>query len=556
MALQSLFGASSGSASGGTYPWMQQQLQPDQKKTINTVNAGVTAPTTNTSPLQPQYTVGQKYQGSNAPVLDWNTFEQQLLQPWMNGGAVDYEGRGTWASQLGLDIGGKGGAQIYGYDPSQTYLGTATGNLDDTGMPAYYAQTPEQKAAGEAQRQADYQKYLADPNTIYTVWGDAINQDGTTSGGRDRSQTQYKRVGDQLIPVNTRNFQTSSLTSDVIKGAAILAGATYGLNGFEGLGGAPAAGNGAFLGEGVASGVPAWDAAAGMFPTLPEYGTEVASLANAGGASPFTGGAGAGEVAGSGLVSGTGTEGLQLGGQAAGSVYGTGGGLAIAPEAIGAATGGTGLGAMIGSSIPAGDILGGLGGALGAGSALSGAASQVGKTVGGSLVKDIIGKVLGGSSGGISNLGNLASLFTNHQQYNKMGDLIDQIKSIYKPDGDYAKYMGDQLARKDAAAGRNSQYGPRLAQLMGMLGDSQAKALSGLGGMMNTQQGGLNGMVGAGTRLADGMGLSDLISQAIKGMGSQGGMLVGEAGTTPSIWDRPAEDVDWESLFGGKYARN
>ena len=59
MALQSLFGASSGSASGGTYPWMQQQLQPDQKKTINTVNAGVTAPTTNTSPLQPQYTVGQ-----------------------------------------------------------------------------------------------------------------------------------------------------------------------------------------------------------------------------------------------------------------------------------------------------------------------------------------------------------------------------------------------------------------------------------------------------------------------------------------------------------------
>lgn len=551
MALQSLFGASSGSASGGTYPWMQQQLQPDQKKTINTVNAGVTAPTTNTSPLQPQYTVGQKYQGSNAPVLDWNTFEQQLLQPMVNGSMPDYGGRGAWSQQLGLDIGGRGSAGIEGFDWGAFGNGPATGNLDDMGMPAY-----EANPNAQADRLAAYQKYVNDPNTIYDVWGDAINQDGTTSGGRDYSKTQYKRVGDQLIPISTYNAQSSSLTSDAIKGAAILIAATYGLGGFEGLSGAPAAGNGAFLGEGVASGVPAWDAAAGMFPTLPEYGTEVASLANAGGASPFTGGAGAGEVAGSGLVPGTGTEGLQLGGQAAGSVYGTGGGLAIAPEAIGAATGGTGLGAMIGSSIPAGDILGGLGGALGAGSALSGAASQVGKTVGGSLVKDIIGKVLGGSSGGISNLGNLASLFTNHQQYNKMGDLIDQIKSIYKPDGDYAKYMGDQLARKDAAAGRNSQYGPRLAQLMGMLGDSQAKALSGLGGMMNTQQGGLNGMVGAGTRLADGMGLSDLISQAIKGMGSQGGMLVGEAGTTPSIWDRPAEDVDWESLFGGKYARN
>lgn len=554
MALQSLFGASSGSASGGTYPWMQQQLQPDQKKTINTVNAGVTAPTTNTSPLQPQYTVGQKYQGSNAPVLDWNTFEQQLLQPMVNGSMPDYGGRGDWSQQLGLDIGGRGSAGIEGFDWGAFGNGPATGNLDDMGMPAY-----EANPNAQADRLAAYQKYVNDPNTIYDVWGDAINQDGTTSGGRDYSKTQYKRVGDQLIPISTYNAQSSSLTSDALKGAAILAAATYGLNGFEGLSGAPAAGNGAFLGEGVASGVPAWDAAAGTFPTLPGYGTEVASLANAGGASPFTGGAGAGEVAGSGLVPGTGTEGLQLGGQAAGSVYGTGGGLAIAPEAIGAATGGTGLGAMIGSSIPAGDILGGLGGALGASgvsSALSGAASQVGKTVGGSLVKDIIGKVLGGSSGGISNLGNLASLFTNHQQYNKMGDLIDQIKSIYKPDGDYAKYMGDQLARKDAAAGRNSQYGPRLAQLMGMLGDSQAKALSGLGGMMNTQQGGLNGMVGAGTRLADGMGLSDLISQAIKGMGSQGGMLVGEAGTTPSIWDRPAEDVDWESLFGGKYARN
>jgi len=262
-------------------------------------------------------------------------------------------------------------------------------------------------------------------------------------------------------------------------------------------------------------------------------------------------GAASGAVGGSGFqapaAGSTSGAGLNLSGAAPGSVYGTGAGLGIAPEAIGAATGGTGLGAMIGSTIPAGSALAGLGG----GSLAGGLLGQIGKTVGGNLAGNVIEKVLGGSSGGVSNLGNLASLFTNSQQYNKMGDLINEIKSIYKPDGEYAKYLGNELARKDAAAGRNSQYGPRTAELMARLGDSQARALSGLGGMMATQQGGLNGMVGAGSRLIDGTGLGGLISQGLQGLFSGGGMNVGEVGSTPSIWDRPSEDIDWEELFGG-----
>lgn len=271
--------------------------------------------------------------------------------------------------------------------------------------------------------------------------------------------------------------------------------------------------------------------------------------AGAGTAGAATGG---GSVAGSGLqipaAGSTSGAGLSLGGAAPGAVYGNGAGLGIAPGAVGAATGGTGLGAMIGSTIPAGSALAGTGAGAGLAGSLLG---QVGKTVGGNVAGNIIQKVLGGSSGGVSNLGNLASLFTNYQQYNKMGDLINEIKSIYKPDGDYAKYMENQLARRDAAAGRNSQYGPRLAELMGKLGDSQARALSGLGGFMQTQQGGLNGLVGAGTRLADGTGLTDLLSQGLQGLfNQQGGMNVGELGKTPGIWDRPAEDVDWEELWG------
>jgi len=501
MALQSLFGASSGSASGGTYPWMQQQLQPDQKKTINTVNAGVTAPTTNTSPLQPQYTVGQNTTPSVAKTpygnaALWNVYNpKSVYNPMQKNSPIDV-------------VSQQGGVANW----IQQGLGINPNNMTEDD--------------------------LLNLNKTYEMGSKDLGDNW------EQQQVLDKNTG-SIVASNDYYHEPFNVMKDVVLPAALVWGGGYlGANALFGAGGAATGGLGSLGAEGLSGMDLAADAALGSGNNIFTAGQ---ALGGASGAAGAIGGSGF-QAPAAGSTSGAG---LNLGGAAPGSVYGTGSGLGIAPEAVGAASGGTGLGAMIGSSIPAGDILGGLGGALGAGSALSNVASQVGKTVGGSLVKDIIGKVLGGSSGGISNLGNLASLFTNHQQYNKMGDLIDQIKSIYKPDGDYAKYMGDQLARKDAAAGRNSQYGPRLAQLMGMLGDSQAKALSGLGGMMNTQQGGLNGMVGAGTRLADGMGLSDLISQAIKGMGSQGGMLVGEAGTTPSIWDRPAEDVDWESLFGG-----
>jgi hypothetical protein len=305
-------------------------------------------------------------------------------------------------------------------------------------------------------------------------------------------------------------------------------------------GAAPAVGNGAFLGEGAASGVGGWDAAAGLggmggsgipaFSQLPGYGTEVANLAAAGGGSPFTGAAGADAVlGGSGLATsapGAATgAGLNLGASQLGSLLGTGSGLGIA----GAGATGAGLGAGIGASIPTGSALAGsaLGGAAaGAGSGLasqflgnasggSGLLGNIAKQAGGGLVSNLLGQVLGG--GGVSTAGNLGSLFTNYNQYKQMGDLIDEIKGIYSPEGAYAKKMESDLARQDAAAGRNSQYGPRLERLMGSLGDSQARALSGLGGLMNTQQGGLNGIVGAGTRLFDSMGGMNALSNLFSG---------------------------------------
>ena len=199
------------------------------------------------------------------------------------------------------------------------------------------------------------------------------------------------------------------------------------------------------------------------------------------------------------------------------------------------------MGAGIGSTIPAGSALAGtaLGGA-GAGAG-SGLASQfLGNAAGGgildtlknipggqSVVGKLLGSVLGGNGQGVSGLGNLGSLFSNYQQYDQNKDLINEIKGIYKPDGEYAKYMEQQLGRRDAAAGRNSQYGPRLAELMGKLGDSQARALAGLmgkDGPLSQQQGGLNGLLGAGQRLFEGSGGLQSLLGLFNGS-SQGGMI-------------------------------
>lgn len=422
------------------------------------------------------------------------------------------------------------------YDPTkvtreETPIGVDTwsnafSGLDQYGLGAFGSISP----MGDPNNPSGFTIRREDPNgdpMMYQNRNMTINPDGTVSWNGDWTNAQ--RVSDS-------QFWRDGL-------ALVAAGA-----GAAGYLGSTIAGGAAGGGLGGLSGMDL--AADGGINSITNAGSMLGTAGGAVGGTGLT-------MPGAGAATGSG---LNLSGAAPGSVFGTGEGLAIAPGAVGAASGGTGLGSMIGSTIPAASELPGFLSTLGGGTATAGGGSGLvnrglGKavgTVGSNVVKDLVGNVLGGSSGGISNIGNLASLFTNYNQYNKMGDLINEIKGIYSPDGVYAKRLGEELARKDAAAGRNSQYGPRTTELMARLGDSQARALSGLGGFMSTQQGGLNGMVGAGGRLLDGTGLGGLISGGLQSLfGNQGGMLAGEAGTTPSIWDRPAEDIDWEELWGG-----
>lgn len=150
---------------------------------------------------------------------------------------------------------------------------------------------------------------------------------------------------------------------------------------------------------------------------------------------------------------------------------------------------GLGSGAAAPTSIAGNDIaLGyggtaGLGGAAGTGAATAGASSSpwtsflngltssagsaIGKTaigVGGNLLNSLI-------TGGA---GAIAGQKATHQY----GDVINEINTLYGPDSAYSKQMQQALARKDSAAGRNSQYGDRAVQLAAALTQAKSNALT------------------------------------------------------------------------------
>lgn len=87
------------------------------------------------------------------------------------------------------------------------------------------------------------------------------------------------------------------------------------------------------------------------------------------------------------------------------------------------------------------------------------------------------------ASGGVvgAGLGTLSSLFLGNQQANAYGDQLSTLRSqmdsmptlesMYGQNSPYALQLKQTLARRDAKAGRNSQYGPREAQFQAALAD-------------------------------------------------------------------------------------
>lgn len=67
-------------------------------------------------------------------------------------------------------------------------------------------------------------------------------------------------------------------------------------------------------------------------------------------------------------------------------------------------------------------------------------------------------------------------------------DQISSLSNMYSPNSPYAQQLRQTLERKDAAAGRRSQYGPREVQLMAALADKQAGVADSIGRLATSGQ--------------------------------------------------------------------
>lgn len=192
----------------------------------------------------------------------------------------------------------------------------------------------------------------------------------------------------------------------------------------------------------------------------------------AGAGASATGGTGAATGAG---ITGFGDAGLMYGGLDAAAAGSLGGGASIAG---GAALGAGGLGS----------VAGGIGGSSGG---LSSMISQLSQSTGMSwqqaaslAAKFITGG--GGGSGGGSGLNDLLSLIGGGVDAQRQGDAAEKMKAwldsqsnkmegYMNPNSPEYQALWQEMSRKDAAAGRNSQYGPRTSDFLANVAKSKAQ---------------------------------------------------------------------------------
>lgn len=167
--------------------------------------------------------------------------------------------------------------------------------------------------------------------------------------------------------------------------------------------------------------------------------------------------------------------------------------------------------------------------ALGGGGGSGGTGGTGTGTGGGNLANTILGLLAGNSD--------------KNRQQNASDDMLNWLKqrtaitdNLYKPGSDEYNALWDQMSRKDAAAGRNSQYGPRSVDLAGKIAQIKAsentKMTTGIGqwmqGAYNQNANSLNGLLSAlGGATGGTAGTTGLINQIAQLFTGAGGTLPG-----------------------------
>lgn len=192
-------------------------------------------------------------------------------------------------------------------------------------------------------------------------------------------------------------------------------------------------------------------------------------------------------------------------------------GLAAATGKGGAAMGGA-LGGQIGSTLgsalgPIGSMAGGmLGSSVGA-NALNGVSGQQG---------DIGG--MQGQGGMGEALTSLAGLYAASRGGDSAKRQQQNLERLFTPDSPYAQQMRQRLERRDAAAGRRSQYGSREVELAAKLAELNARTAPQIQQLSQQRDQERNRKIAAGLMLAKNSGLFDGLGSMFGG-GSSGAMF-------------------------------
>lgn len=255
--------------------------------------------------------------------------------------------------------------------------------------------------------------------------------------------------------------------------ALMTAGAAFGGLGLAGAG--PWSGLADLFGGGAAAAGGAGEAAAGGFAAEAAIPT-AAELGALEGGSLLAGGAGIGGTLPAGMAgfAAPAEIGMLSGAAGAGSLLGDVSQYMMTPEQFANIDGGTALGGgLMGGGVPAGTA----------------------KAAGG--LSAYLDKLLtpAGANAAIPSLVQMYSGITQRNQANK---LMGQLTGLGKAGGPYEQALRKQLERRDAAAGRRSQYGPREVELQAKLAELLTKNSGTLAQLMGQSMGGTNQMLQGG----------------------------------------------------------
>ena len=235
-------------------------------------------------------------------------------------------------------------------------------------------------------------------------------------------------------------------------------------------------------------------------------------------------------------------------------------------------TGGGILGSMLGG--PLGGLVGGsLGNFIGSkwegnGQPYNGQTSNAGTGSGGLNFGDVAGGLGSLWAASQANKG-LSGAGGNNSAVNAQ---IESLSSMYGPNSPYAAQLRQTLERKDAAAGRRSQYGPREVQLQAALADKQAGVADTIGRLATSGQNNqmaLNNQrnqtraqqLALLANLGKKSGLLDMFSSGGGSRGQPSGYIpnfsgLGSGGVSTDFSLDVPDNYDWNqysgnSLFGG-----